>query len=227
VVLAAITLAAIVLRNRAPYLIAGWLWFVGTLVPVIGLVAIGSQSMADRYSYFAYFDLFIAIAFGATEIAAGLRIHPKTVAAAGVLAIVIYAAAAFCQTDYWKNSGSLFTHALAVTADNAMAEYSLGQTLELTRPERAIPHLRRSLDLLDRDAARGQSPPNWQSQARVGLGTSRLVLAARNKPLPAGAVEEAIRDLQWALAIDARTPHAANNLAVAQQMLAASQQPPQ
>src|SRR5205085_11867095 len=73
--LVAITAAAWLLRARAPYFLVGWLWYLGTLVPVIGIVQIGAQSMADRYTYFPYIGLFIAITWGAYDVV--VRPHPR------------------------------------------------------------------------------------------------------------------------------------------------------
>jgi len=94
--LLALSAAAVALRKRAPYLITGWLWFLGTLVPVIGIVALGAQSMADRYSYFSYIGLFIAIAFGALA----LPVSRRMLAGAGVAIVLVSAGIAFHQTGY-------------------------------------------------------------------------------------------------------------------------------
>src|SRR4051794_10827402 len=106
----AITIAVFVLRKRAPYLIVGWLWFLGALVPVLGLVQIGGQAMADRYTYFAYIGLSIAIAWGAMA----LPIERRTLAGIAAAVVAIFAAMAWRQTSYWKNNDTLFSHTIAV-----------------------------------------------------------------------------------------------------------------
>lgn len=212
--LVAITIVCVVAARRMPWLLTGWLWFAIVLVPVIGIIQIGGQAMADRYSYFAYVGLFLGIAFTATS----LPIPRNVLAIAAAAIVVASAAVAFRQAGYWKDSETLFTHAIAVTGDNPQAEYLLGQTLELSDPDRALPHLRRSIALIDRRAT-----PDWYAQAFVGIGSAEL---AKARPMPAASPERAtlIRDaaaqFERALRIDANAAHAKNNLAVAQQMLA-------
>lgn len=222
-VLAAITIAALAARRSAPYLAVGWLWFLGTLVPVIGIVAIGNQSMADRYTYFSYVGLFIAIAFGVVDLARRLRIPDGVPAAIGGVVIVIYASVAIGQLRYWKDSESLFAHTLAVTRDNPVAEYSLGQTLQATKPDEAMPHFQRALALTQPLLTLpGATRPDWYPQAYVGLGTAMLVKARTLPQSPArdGLIRDAIASYRQALAIDPNAAHARNNIAVAAQMQA-------
>jgi len=217
-VLAAITIAAIIARRSAPYLLTGWLWLLGTLVPVIGIVAIGNQSMADRYTYFSYIGLFIAIAFGAIN----LKIPAKALATIGGGAIVVYAAIAFHQVRYWKDSETLFTHTLAVTRDNSVAEYLLGQSLQSTKPDQAIVHLRRSIALTEPVLQQPNAiAPDWYPQAYVGIGTSMLMKARSMPQSPARdtMIRDAITGFGQALAIDSNAAHAKNNMGVAMQML--------
>jgi len=217
--LLALSAAAVALRKRAPYLVTGWLWFLGTLVPVIGIVALGAQSMADRYSYFSYIGLFLAIAFGALA----LPIPRRALAAAGVVIVFVSAVIAYHQTGYWRDSETLFTHSLAVTPPNGVAEYSLGQALELTKPDASIAHLRRALELT-KEAAAGHldATPDWYPEAYVGLGTA-LLMKARQEPdltTRVATIHYAQEQLVTALKIDPKAPHAMNNLAFAQAMLA-------
>jgi len=220
--LAAITVVVIRARRAAPYLLVGWLWFLGTLLPVIGIVAIGTQSMADRYTYFSYIGLFIAIAFGIAELAQRRRI-PRTVIAIGAsIVIALCALTAAHQLRYWVNSETLFTHALAVTRDNPTAEYNLGQALEVSSPDAAIAHLRRAIELIPPTAkVSGANLPDWYAQAYVGIGTAMLVEA---RTMPAnearGAlVRDAILDFKQALTIDPHAAHAQQNIAVANQLM--------
>ncbi len=220
--LAAITIAAYAARRTAPYLLTGWLWFLGTLIPVIGIVAIGTQSMADRYTYFAYIGLFIALTFGAIALAARFRIPSQALAAIGAVAVIGYAIVASHQLRYWKDSETLFEHTLDVTRDNSVAEYLLGQTLQATRPDQAMPHLQRAIDLtLPALQVQGAKPPDWFPQAYVAMGTA-LVLKARampDSPVRTALVRGAITNNRFALTLDPKTPHATNNIAVATQML--------
>jgi protein O-mannosyl-transferase len=117
-------------RKRSPWLLVGWLWFVGTLVPVIGLVQVGDQAMADRYSYFPLIGIFIAITFAFEKWAAQFS-FPKTVSVVtGVLILAACLVLPENQLRYWHDSESLFTHALTVTKDNALARLNLGAAFE-------------------------------------------------------------------------------------------------
>jgi len=121
-----ITLAAIALRKQRPYLFTGWFWYVGMLVPVIGLVQVGEQGHADRYTYLPHIGLFlVAVWLVADELAVREATAPYAVAAAGVI-VVALASAAFVQASYWRNSETLWTHAIAVTSDNDLAHNNLG-----------------------------------------------------------------------------------------------------
>ncbi len=211
ILLLVISISAFHYRNAFPYLFTGWFWFLGTLVPVIGIVQIGIQAIADRYTYFSFIGLSIIIAWAIPRRA--------FVAVAGI-ATVAFAVIAFRQAGYWKNSETLFEHTIAVTPPNALAEYTLGQTLEMTAPDRAIAHLRRGIELVEQ--VRG-ADPKWHAQAYVGLGTALMM---RARPLPIGAeraaeINNAIAQFQHALAIDPNAPHAKNNIALAQQWLSA------
>jgi tetratricopeptide (TPR) repeat protein len=128
-VLAGVSMLALYRARKAPYLAFGWLWYLGMLVPVIGLVQVGQQSMADRYSYLPLIGLFVAIVWSAAEISArwpGTRSGLALCAAAVITACVVLT---WNQAGYWRNSASLFEHALAVTRDNAVAQNNFGVTL--------------------------------------------------------------------------------------------------
>jgi tetratricopeptide (TPR) repeat protein len=121
-----ISLGVIWLMRSRRYLLTGWLWYLGTLVPVIGLVQVGMQAMADRYTYVSLTGLFIIVAWGLPELVARWR-YKKIVL--GATAAVVVPAMMLCtwrQVSYWRNSYTLFTHALAVTDDNYVAHHALG-----------------------------------------------------------------------------------------------------
>jgi tetratricopeptide (TPR) repeat protein len=128
--LAVVTLGAFSLRRRHPFLITGWLWYLGTLVPVIGLVQVGTQAMADRYTYLPSIGWFIALAWGAGEAVQRLPRTKLPVLAAGGAALVACLALTVVQTGYWKNSRTLFSHAIAVTKDNTLAHVNLGEAYD-------------------------------------------------------------------------------------------------
>jgi tetratricopeptide (TPR) repeat protein len=126
--LLAITASAIVFRNQRPYLFTGWFWYLIMLVPVIGLVQVGEQGHADRYTYLPHIGLFLLAVWLAADVI-GVRRSRSQFAVAAAVAIAIIAALAwraFIQTSYWRNSETLWTHALAVTPDNDVAHNNLG-----------------------------------------------------------------------------------------------------
>ena len=121
--------AVIRARHRRPYLVAGWFWFLVTLVPVIGLIQVGCQSMADRYTYIPVIGLFIIVAWGAADLTRNLR-HQKVVLAL-LAGVVISASAALTwqQLGYWRDNISLFRHTLQITDGNYLINNNLGIAL--------------------------------------------------------------------------------------------------
>ena len=113
-------------RKIRPYLIVGWLWFLGTLVPVIGLVQVGAQTMADRYFYIPSIGLFIAIVFGLADIAERRRVAPWLSAAIANVVLLVLATLTNAQIHRWTDSITLFNHALTVAPSNVIAEDNLG-----------------------------------------------------------------------------------------------------
>ncbi|HWD20117.1 MAG TPA: tetratricopeptide repeat protein [Verrucomicrobiae bacterium] len=120
--LLAISAAVIWQARLRPYLMVGWLWYLGALVPVIGLVQVGMQSMADRYTYLPLVGIFIMVVWTAAE----SRIDSKISCGAAGAALVACAVLTFHQTGYWKNSETLFQRMIAVTDRNYLAHYNLG-----------------------------------------------------------------------------------------------------
>lgn len=131
--LVGISVIALRFARRRPYLAVGWFWYLGTLVPVIGLVQVGMQSMADRYTYIPLIGIFIVLAWGGWDVVnAGSRIHESGLApvavSAGVAGLVLAACAMVtrAQLPYWQNSERLFQRMISVTEGNYMAHYNLG-----------------------------------------------------------------------------------------------------
>jgi tetratricopeptide (TPR) repeat protein len=143
--LLALITAWVIWRVRAqPYLAVGWLWFLGMLVPVIGLVEVGVQSMADRYDYLPSVGLFIMIIWAARQWVP--RLGAQAPAIFGGLAVAGCLAATWMQAQFWKDSKTLFRHALAVTDRNALIESNLGKVLlQEGRVDEALPHLLRAV----------------------------------------------------------------------------------
>ena len=122
---------ALILRwyRERPYLCVGWFWFLGTLVPVIGLVQVGLQAMADRYVYFPLIGLLILLVWGAADLLGGRRAGLALLT--GIMVILITTASIWTrqQVSYWQNSRTLFEHALAITGGNPIAHSNLAHAL--------------------------------------------------------------------------------------------------
>ena len=182
--LIAVTAAVLLLRRRTPYLLVGWLWFVGTLVPLIGIVQIGAEARADRFTYFAYVGLFLAIAWGLSALPA-----PRVALAAGAAGVVaVFSVAAWRQVQLWQNCDTLFSQTIAVTPPNPLAEFLLGQYLQLTDPPRALAHLRRAIELGRRVYNPSNHSMGWYVDSHVAAGTALFVEA---RSMPAGPARTA------------------------------------
>ena len=116
-------------RRRQPFLLMGWLWFLGTLVPVIGLVQSGDQAMADRFSYVPSLGVLILAVWGACELTRGWCRQARVVSLAASVAMILCLALTRLQLGYWQDSEVLFRHALGVTERNYIAHYGLGAAL--------------------------------------------------------------------------------------------------
>ena len=183
VVLAGISLGAFVLRRRCPYLLTGWLWYLVMLAPVIGLVQVGAQARADRYTYLPQIGLYLLLTWSAAVGCAGWR-HRRLVLgglAAGILAALIFRART--QTACWRNAESLWTHTIDCTSDNSIAQNNLAEALRQEgREAEATEHLQTALEL----------NPDF-AEAHNNLGNVRF----QN-----GKLDEAIAQYQTALQIN-------------------------
>ena len=125
-----VSLVAVRLHRTQPYLPVGWLWFVGMLVPVIGLVQVGGAALADRYSYLPSVGIFIAVTFAACDCAARFKISKSILAGIAIFILAACILTTENQLRHWQDSVALFRHALAVTADNDVVRNNLGVALE-------------------------------------------------------------------------------------------------
>ena len=193
--LAIVSAAVILTRRRKPYLFTGWLWFLVTLAPVIGVIQVGTQSMADRYTYIPLIGLFVIIAWGGWDALNLLRIRPFAQALVASIALALCAALSHAQLRYWHDSVALFQHAASVTVNNGIAEANLGFALaEEGQYDAAIPHYKTAL----------QSQPRaiiWNNLGESLVATGRL--------------EEAINAFQKALKLNPSFGNAHHNLALA------------
>jgi len=125
--LVAVTAAAAIFRSQRPYLLTGWFWYVVMLFPVIGVIQVGEQGHADRYTYLPSIGLFLAAVWFTADIAKVRGSRSRLVVATAVTMVLpVLAWTAFVQTSYWRNSRTLWNHALAVTSDNDVAHNNLG-----------------------------------------------------------------------------------------------------
>jgi tetratricopeptide (TPR) repeat protein len=128
--LLAISLTALATMKRLPSLLMGWLWFLGTLVPVIGLVQVGAQAMADRYSYVPLIGIFIAVVWAAHKLLQRSKTRLAVGGLAASISLILFAGATVSQVRYWQNGVTLFSRAVAVTPLNERALTDLGLALE-------------------------------------------------------------------------------------------------
>jgi tetratricopeptide (TPR) repeat protein len=124
-----LTLSAFWFRSRHPYLLVGWFWFIVTLLPVIGLIQVGNQSMADRYSYIPLIGLFIMASWGITDLAKNLKHRERVLTLLAGTVIITSAALTWQQLGYWRDNISLYRHTVQVTTGNYFIHNNLGLAL--------------------------------------------------------------------------------------------------
>jgi hypothetical protein len=129
--------------GRRRYLLMGWLWFIGTMVPMIGLVQVGRQALADRYAYLPLVGVFIMVCWGLADWADAKRLPPVLLPVISVAVILAFTLVARRQINYWTDNITLWTHTIQITPPNYVAQDDLGGALmERKRMEDAIPHFR-------------------------------------------------------------------------------------
>jgi protein O-mannosyl-transferase len=126
-VLILVTVGVFVLRRCAPYLVSGWVWYLTMLLPVIGLVQVGSQAHADRYTYLPQIGLSIAVTWGILDIGRTFRWRPEILSVASLIAVIFFAWRAWVQTSYWHDTERLWNRTLAVTKRNDFAHFAIGE----------------------------------------------------------------------------------------------------
>jgi len=228
IILVGIMAAAFVLRKRAPYLVTGWLWYLGMLVPVIGLLQVGWQGHADRYTYLPQIGLYIAVTWALTDLIRSWRFQRTALSAAALIVIGVLSWRGWLQTSYWRDSETLFTHALAVTSNNDVALNNLGIIfLDKGQLDDAISKLQAAIDL------RPENAPAHDNLAKALLKKGQVAEAmvhyrkflelesanveARNTLgtalIQQGHIREAIDQWQEVLALQPENGNAASNLA--------------
>ena len=228
IVLVGITSAAFLFRKKAPYFMTGWLWYVGMLVPVIGLLQVGWQGHADRYTYLPQIGLYIAATWAVTDLTRSWRFQRMALGAATLLIVGALSWRSWVQTSYWRDSETLFTHALAVTSNNDVALNNLGIIfLDKGQLDEAISKLQAAIDL------RPENAPAHDNLAKALLKKGQVAEAmvhyrkflelepasveARNTLgtvlIQQGHVREAVEQWQEVLATEPENGNAASNLA--------------
>ena len=193
--LVAVTVLAFRSAERAPYFAFGWFWYVGTLVPVIGLVQVGAQGMADRYTYIPLIGIFIAVSWGLAALARAVPRARMAAPAMAVASLAVLIPVTHAQAGHWAGTVTLFEHALEVTSDNYLAHYNVGFYLySQGRKEEAIAHYREAVRI---------RPDYWEAHDNLGN-------ALADKGLDAEAIEHYHR----ALRINPGSSKAWNNLGV-------------
>jgi len=193
--LASVTVVLFCLRRRYPFLLVGWLWYLGTLVPVIGLIQVGSQAMADRYTYVPLIGIFVALAWSWAELGPNWpSVRALKLAAAGV-ALAMLACATGRQLSYWRDGATLFEHVVAVTRANHVSHAAYGI---------ALASQGRSAEAIEQFSEALRLQPNY-ALAHVSLATE---LAERGK------VTEAIPHFEEVLRLRPDDPGTYNNLGV-------------
>src|SRR6184192_2906790 len=183
-------------RKIRPYLIVGWLWFLGTLVPVIGLVQVGGQTMSDRYFYIPSIGLFIALVFGLADIAERRRVAPWLSAAIANVVLLVLATLTNAQIHRWNDSITLFKHALTVAPSNVIAENNLGLAMHKNgQLDEAAAHFEKALQIQPNDYT-----------ALLTMGVTRFYQ---------GRVPEAIEYAQATIRSEPDSPKAHNLLGMA------------
>ena len=184
------------------YLATGWFWFLGTLVPVIGLLQVGSQSLADRYTYIPYIGLFVMLASGATDLLkrfaptfSPATLLPRIAWALSLTLLLTCAVVTRKQLSYWQNSETLFQHALAVTQDNITAYFSLGKFYhDQGRTDEALAQLQQALTIkADFADVQGQVGQILASQGKLDEAIQHYRKALELKP----QLGEALNNLAW------------------------------
>jgi len=189
----AITFFAVRFRKRFPYALVGWLWYLGTLVPVIGIVQVGMQSMADRYTYVPHIGLFIAVVWGVGEYAGRQLPGRKILAAFTGIVFAGLTVITWNQITYWRSSITLFEHALSVTEQNSLAHLNLGVALV-------------------RAGKGSEAAEHYREVLRINPNSSGGHFNLANYYSSTGRKDEALRHYREAIRINPRYTNAYNNL---------------
>lgn len=181
--------------RKSRYLVVGWLWFLGVLVPMIGFVQVGPQARADRYTYISAIGIFVMVVWGVEEAAKRYRVPRKLLISVSAAVLIALAARSWVQVRYWKNGETLYTHTIAITGRNPVLKRNLGSILNNEHRQReAEPYYRSAIvdapDFVDAYAGLGI---NLVEQREWEEGANALTRALQTKPdNPAAIYQRAI-----------------------------------
>jgi tetratricopeptide (TPR) repeat protein len=192
--LLAVTVLVIASRRRR-YLLVGWFWFLGTLVPMIGVRQVGIQAMADRYAYVSFIGLFIMVCWGVAEWARQRHISSAKLAVVSAVALLALAVMTHRQLAYWDDNVTLWSHAVAVTNNNYVAEDHLGGALLADgQLEVAMPHFYRAVSINPDDPDSNLNIGGYEQQQRnfpQAIAQYKKVISATQDSAVVNAVERA------------------------------------
>jgi tetratricopeptide (TPR) repeat protein len=229
-ILVSISFLAIRAIKQRPYFAVGWFWFLGTLIPVIGLVQVGSQAMADRYTYIPFIGLFIIIAWGAPGLIYRLPHKNKWVAVIATLFLAILTVTTWKQVQYWKNSITLFEHTLKVLPQSYLPHNNLGNALDKAgRTDEAIKHYREALRIkpdyakahnnlanaLEKIGRTDEAIKHYSEALQIKPNLEQAHYNLANALEKIGRTDEAIKHYSEALQIKPHFEQAHNNLGLA------------
>ena len=191
--LAAVSAGAFLWRRKHPYLLMGWLWYLGMLIPVIGLVQVGGQAHADRYTYLPQIGLYLALIWSAGSLGVGWRYRSWLFSGFSAAILVALIFCARIQTSYWRNGELLWGHTVACTSGNYIAYNNLG-------------------NILVKDRRVNEAIAQYQAALQIRPDYAVALDNLGNALLQKGRVDEAIDQLQTALQIEPANAKAHNNL---------------
>jgi tetratricopeptide (TPR) repeat protein len=225
-----ITLLVMLQIRRRPWLFVGWFWFLGTMIPVIGLIQVGVQSMADRYTYIPGIGLLILVVWGVGESISAGESMTRLVTAGSLLAVGICAVVSFHQIQFWRDSGLLFQRAIDVTSNNYLAYNNLGYYLSgQGQTERAKGYYLKSLGInpsysdalnnfgfaIASEGRYAEAIPYYQAALRVAPNQPDIHNNLGNAFSETGHLKEALDEYRSVLLVNPEHAEANNNLGIA------------
>jgi len=230
ILLAVISLGVFLGRRKRPYLLTGWLWYLGMLVPVIGLLDAGRQAHADRFTYLPQIGLYLLLIWATADGCARWRLHRAVPAGVSGMILIAMIFCARTQTSHWQNSESLWTHTLACTSGNVLAQNNLGEALlRMGRDDEALVHFQEALqidsryarahynlgNLFHRMGKDDEAMVHFQEALQINPRYAEAHDNLGSELFSKGRVDDAIVQFEQALQIDPRNADAHYNLGCA------------